>query len=462
MKLNLNVKARLTLWYLLIISILLVFWSILAYSLMERGLANRHVSPVQIRITDLENNGGIAYVTGQTDLITQLPQDDNQRLILSLSYTLKELISIGENSGVLNLETPEGPLSIGLTSIVRYSFTDETIVWLYLYYLGNEPNHYRILTLYQTAGEQILGDFARILLISTFSTLLLAGILGFFLVKKFLKPIYSISRTARQMSDKELDKRLQVNSKDELGELAATLNGMFERLQQAFERERQFTTDVSHELRAPLAIAQGEASLALRKERSPQEYQKALETISREIEQLSSLINHLLFLARSDGGLSMADVNLKELLNEIIEDAEVLCEQKNITLESNVGEPLIIQGDITRLREMILNLIDNAVRYTLQDGKISLSLYEISGFAHISVRDTGIGIPVEHLPHIFKSFYRVDRSRSREGGGTGLGLAICKRIVELHGGKISVESKENFGSTFTVELPMKSAKQSRS
>jgi len=325
---------------------------------------------------------------------------------------------------------------------------------VYVYYLGNQPNQYRILTLYQTAGEQILSDFIKVILISMLLTLLLAGIFGFFLVRKFLKPVRSISETAQDISDKNLGMRLKTDSRDELGQLATTLNGMFERLQQAFERERQFTTDVSHELRAPLAVAQGEASLALRKERSPEEYQRALENISREIDQLSFLISHLLFLARSDNGLVLEDVNLSDLLNELLEDAEVLCEQENIALESRIDKHVIVRGDVTRLREMFLNLIDNAVRYTPREGKIAISLAEINGFARISVKDTGIGIPSEHLPYIFNSFYRVDRSRSREDGGTGLGLAICKRIAELHGGKISVSSVLKVGSTFTVELPI--------
>ena len=454
MKMNFSIKTRLTLWYLLIIAILLVFWSIVAYSLMERGLADKHVSPVQIRITDLQSESGNTHVISQTDLITQLPREDNRRLILSMSFTLKELITIKDNSGVLNVETPEGTLSIDLNSIVRYTFPDKTIVWVYVYYLGNQPNQYRILTLYQTAGEQILSDFIKVILISMLLTLLLAGIFGFFLVRKFLKPVRSISETAQDISDKNLGMRLKTDSRDELGQLATTLNGMFERLQQAFERERQFTTDVSHELRAPLAVAQGEASLALRKERSPEEYQRALENISREIDQLSFLISHLLFLARSDNGLVLEDVNLSDLLNELLEDAEVLCEQENIALESRIDKHVIVRGDVTRLREMFLNLIDNAVRYTPREGKIAISLAEINGFARISVKDTGIGIPSEHLPYIFNSFYRVDRSRSREDGGTGLGLAICKRIAELHGGKISVSSVLKVGSTFTVELPI--------
>jgi len=454
MKHSISIKTRITLWYLLIITILLVFWSIAAYTLLSRELVYRHSSPAGLRIIDLQNENGIVLPIDQIDYITQFQTDNNGRLILSLRFTLKQLINASQKNDILNLETPDGPISVNTSALISDSFPEDTVVWLYLYYSESVPGNFRILAVYQSPGEQILGGFARVLIISSASTLVLAGILGFFLVRKFLKPVREINEAAQGISDKNLGMRLKDDSKDELGQLATTLNGMFERLQQAFERERQFTTDVSHELRAPLAVAQGEASLALRKERSPEEYQRALENISREIDQLSFLISHLLFLARSDNGLVLEDVNLSDLLNELLEDAEVLCEQENIALESRIDKHVIVRGDVTRLREMFLNLIDNAVRYTPREGKIAISLAEINGFARISVKDTGIGIPSEHLPYIFNSFYRVDRSRSREDGGTGLGLAICKRIAELHGGKISVSSVLKVGSTFTVELPI--------
>jgi heavy metal sensor kinase len=427
------------------------------YSLLSRELIYRHSSPAGLRIIDLQNEDGIVYSIAQSDYITQFQADNNGRLILSLRFTLKQLKNSSQKNGVLNLVTPSGPISVNTSALISDNFSEDTVVWLYLYYSETVPGNFRILALYQSPGEQILGGFARILIISSASTLVLAGILGFFLIRKFLKPVRWIKETAQAINDKNLSDRLNVDSNDELGQLAATLNGMFGRLQQAFDRERQFTTDVSHELRAPLAVAQGEASFALRKERAPEEYQVALETISREIDQLSFLINHLLFLARSDGVMVTEDVDLKPLLEELLEDAEVLCEQKKIALESELDETALIRGDITLLREMFLNLIDNAVRYTPPNGRIKISLSVRDSFSHTSVRDSGIGIPQEHLPYIFNSFYRVDKSRSREDGGAGLGLAICKRIAELHGGKISVTSKVGAGSTFTVEIPLKSS-----
>jgi heavy metal sensor kinase len=290
-------------------------------------------------------------------------------------------------------------------------------------------------------------------------TLVLAGILGFFLVSRMLRPVRAITRTAREIEEHNLSRRLDVHGNDELGDLASTLNQTFARLEAAFVREREFTADASHELRTPLAIAQGEATLALREERSGEEYQKSLESISRQISRSSSLINRLLFLARSDDRLEllMTQVDLRALLTEAVGDARVLCEPKSISLQSNVAAAegsYLVKGDMVRLRELLLNLVDNAVRYTPAEGKITVSLERDESDARISIGDNGIGIAGEHLPNIFKRFYRVDNSRSRAEGGTGLGLAISQRIAEVHGGRIEVESKVGQGSTFTVFLPL--------
>jgi heavy metal sensor kinase len=271
-----------------------------------------------------------------------------------------------------------------------------------------------------------------------------------------LRPIQAITQTAREIEEKNLSQRLQVQSKDELGNLASTLNQMFERLEAAFNRERQFTADVSHELRTPLAIAQGEATLALRQERSQEEYRRTLEIISRETSHLSNIINRLLFLAQSDAGQALAfeAINLKSLLTDLASDAEILFEEKNINFKLDAPNDPIIKGDKVRVRELFLNLLDNAVRYTPPMGNVTITLGTKDNEATVAVKDTGVGIPGDQIPNIFKRFYRVDKSRSRSAGGAGLGLAICQRIAELHKGRIEVESKEGMGSVFTVYLPL--------
>jgi signal transduction histidine kinase len=203
---------------------------------------------------------------------------------------------------------------------------------------------------------------------------------------------------------------------------------------------------------------QAEATLALSKERSPDDYRKSLETISQESDYMSSVIGKLLFLARSDAGkeqLTFEDVELKGLITGLASNIEALAQDKGIKFAVDAKEELTVSGDKVKLRQLFINILENAVRYTPADGHISVSLVKQESDAVISISDTGIGISPEHLPHIFERFYRVDKARARADGGVGLGLAIAKIIAESHKGNIEVESEVGKGTTFTISLPVK-------
>jgi len=287
----------------------------------------------------------------------------------------------------------------------------------------------------------VLDTFKFILLIAIVSVIVLAEIGGLFLAGRVLKPVEQITKTAQQIEGSDLSQRIDVKTDDELGRLASTLNEMIARLEEAFNRQRQFTADASHELRTPLAIMQAEATLALSKERTEADYRKSLETISQESTYMSSVIGKLLFLARSDAGkeqLNFEDVELKELITGLSANVEALAQDKGIKLTVDAKEDLIVNGDKVKLRQLFINILENAVRYTPNDGNISVSLVRSELDALVTITDTGIGIPPEHLPHIFERFYRVDKARSRAEGGVGLGLAIAKFIADSHGGKLEV------------------------
>ncbi|MDH4300401.1 MAG: ATP-binding protein, partial [Dehalococcoidia bacterium] len=305
--------------------------------------------------------------------------------------------------------------------------------------------------------ENILARLVSTLAIAVLLTLAVAAGGGIFLAGRALRPVDKIAQTAQEIEEKDLSQRINVNTKDELGRLATTLNAMIGRLEKAFQRQRQFTSDASHELRAPLAVIEAESSLALQKERPSGDYRQSLETISQEAKQMSSLIDQLLILARADAGKeqwNFTEVKLNKLIANLSTDVEILCQEKGLSFQLGETQDAVVKGDEVRLRELFMNLLNNAVRYSPAPGTVSVSLRREGQMAVVAIKDTGVGIPPEDIPFIFERFYRVDKSRSRAAGGTGLGLAISRHIAEAHGGKIEVESQVGSGSTFSVWLPL--------
>ena len=301
--------------------------------------------------------------------------------------------------------------------------------------------------------------FRLVLLFSVPVLVLVASAGGYWLSRKAVAPVGEIARAAQSISEHELSKRLPIlKTGDELQSLSETLNEMFARLERAFKRVTQFTADASHELRTPIALMRTRTEVALRKQRSEADYRETLLRIHQELERTSALIENLMTLARADSGsesLLVAPTNLSELLMEISETARLLAEGKSIQYDQRLPEtPLCVSGNAPSLRRLFLILIDNAVKYTPYGGRISVVLDASDGAAVTQIRDTGVGISAEDLPHIFERFYRADESRSRESGGTGLGLSIAKWIAEAHQGKISVVSKVGEGSVFGVQIPL--------
>jgi heavy metal sensor kinase len=306
---------------------------------------------------------------------------------------------------------------------------------------------------------EALDRFRRVLLLSSPLLLLLASAGGYWLSRRALGPVDQITREARSISAQNLSSRLVVpHSGDELQRLSETLNGMLERLEQAFRRITQFTADASHELRTPVALMRTRAEIVLRRSRSEEEYRETLQQILEDLQRTASLIENLMLLARTDSGaeaLQRTRINLIENVAEACLEGRALAETKQISLHVEVPEfPLWIEGDANSLRRLFLILLDNAVKYTPPQGRITVSLSSSDGFAVTEVRDTGIGIAAEDLPHIFERFFRADRARSRQTGGAGLGLSIGKWIAEAHGGIIGALSKPGEGSVFQVRIPL--------
>lgn len=322
-------------------------------------------------------------------------------------------------------------------------------------------------------GERIIDLVNNVLLIASIAGIALAGWGGWLLAGRALAPVERITRTADGIANSEgivsLSRRLDVpNTGDELSRLALTFNAMLDRIEAAFNAQRRFVSDASHELRTPLTSVRGNVDVLLRQHKSgrpgdPDDVAEALGDVQRESARMGRLIEDLLTLARTDISgvgyiLKPGVVSLDVLAAEAFKTASSLPHEQTMTLSAN--EPVTIDGDGDRLVQVMIILLDNARRYTPPEGAIELrvtrAIDEREGIAcaRIDVRDTGPGIPAEHLPHLFDRFYRADHSRARAGGGTGLGLSIALAIVRGHGGWIDVETADGEGTTFSVWLPL--------
>jgi heavy metal sensor kinase len=281
---------------------------------------------------------------------------------------------------------------------------------------------------------------------------------GWILSGGILRPIKEISSTAERISASNLNQRIPVSGvDDELSRLIKTINTMMDRLEAAFDQMKQFSMDIAHELKTPLTIIKGEAELAIEQTLTTDEYKRLVANILEEITRISHIIDDLLTLAKAEAKqitIKQEPVELLGIVEDIYEDALILAVNKNISVQYAEKESATVFGDNLRLQQLFRNLLVNAIKFTPQNGVISLSLKKVNDFVDISIQDSGIGIPKESLEKIFHRFYRVDEARSRSKGGSGLGLAISKWITEAHGGSIKVESAVGEGSIFTVSLPL--------
>jgi len=249
-----------------------------------------------------------------------------------------------------------------------------------------------------------------------------------------------------------------MGGKDEIGELAETFNEMISRLERSFKQIKQFSSDVSHELKTPLTAIRGEIEVTLRKEREIEGYKNTLRSLLEETGKLERIVENLLFLSRMDSQgirFSFRRFALDESLLEVFEKIEKIAERKNLHLILKKIQQVNVEGESNQIERAIANLIGNAIKYTPESGRIEMSLEKERDFAKFTIKDTGMGIPEDELPYIFDRFYRVDKARSRETGGSGLGLAIVKWIVEAHKGNIEVKSKVGEGTVFVVFLPLR-------
>lgn len=458
----LSIRAKLTLWYLSLAAVVLIAFAVAIYLYLSRGLLNAID-------TSLANQAErFAHAVGHPSET----EEPSQPGVLILA---PQFVAVIDHDGSIadhipDAEGREVPVSKAALERAANEWKPE-----YDEVSLSPTEHVRIITwpARDEDGETffvVVGQSLRevqraqkqlviLLAITNPVALLLAGLGGFWLANGALSPVDRLTRAAERIGRGNLKERVEERrSQDEIGRLAATFNRMISRLEQAFERERRFTADASHELKTPLAVLRGDIEVALRRERAPEEYQRVLKSSLEEIARLTRLTDDLLTLARSDAGesvLSIEPVRLDQLAAEACAYIAPLANSAGVTLSFEAPESAIdIEGDPKRLKQLLVNLLDNAIKYTPSGGQARLSLSVIDSFALIEVSDTGRGIPTSALPNIFERFYRQTDARDARVTGFGLGLAISKWIIDAHGGSIEVDSKEGQGSHFTVKLPL--------
>jgi heavy metal sensor kinase len=297
----------------------------------------------------------------------------------------------------------------------------------------------------------------QVILIGFPLVLALAGIGGYLLAGRALRPLNSMAAQARRITGSSLSTRIQIGqAAEEMETLVASFNELLARLDQSFDSMRRFVADASHELRTPLSIIRGEAEVALSAERTAQEYRASLAVILDESRRISRLVEDLLNLARADAGrvrLETREFYLNELVSDCCRSVQPLANARQLTVECGPAPDLQYRGDEDLLRRLVMNLLDNAIRYTPAGGKVSAAVEPNGTTVRVRIADTGTGIAAEDAAHVFERFYRADESRSREAGGFGLGLAIVKWVAESHRGTVEGASRPGAGSVFTVTLP---------
>ncbi len=471
-----SVRVRLTLWYTAVLACALVALALATYFVLRRNsarltdaasveMAESFLTTVRAETRDAPGPDGLkegvekaisehnfrdtvfVVVDSESNIVAC---SDNQLLAGGASATVPGMLE-----GAMDRSVHEAhPFrSIRLREQAYRSFVRDFVI---------AGAQYKLIVLQSLHRQDeflksVLSAFALAIPLS----IVLASGGGYFLARRSLSPVVEMSTQAGRIGADNLHDRLQVaNPQDELGHLAQSFNSLLDRLDQSFEQQRRFMADASHELRTPVAILCGEADVALSQaSRSPEDYRASLDILRAEAKRLKHIVEDLFTLARADAGqypLTPTDFYLDELVTECSRSMRTLAAAKQITLCCDTSKEMPIHADEALLRRMIVNLLDNAIKYTPSGGKVSVTWDVQDSQYRVTVSDNGEGIPSELQPRIFERFFRADKVRSHsesDGGGAGLGLSISRWIVQAHGGRLELTRSDKGGSTFTVLLP---------
>ncbi|MCB9422296.1 MAG: HAMP domain-containing protein [Ardenticatenaceae bacterium] len=457
---QLPLQWRLTLWYLFTLGVILLLFATFLYFQLRHTLQNQLDTALQLvasqAVINVDRDGGrLAFQNVENESGGTLTGDDFVIYLLAADGT------IWEKSGQLAEGVVAPPAASGFTTtptgddwwrvFSQEVSADGVTGWIQI--IGN-----------MDPINDTMDRLLAIILLGIPLALLLAGAGGYFLAVRTLQPIDRMTQTAQTISASDLNRRIAYQGPaDAVGRLAQTFDSMLDRLQTAFERERHFTGDAAHELRTPLAALKGRIGVTLGQPRRPEVYVETLQEMEGQVDRLVRLSSDLLFMARLEQG-QMAGrrerIDLPDFLAAVVDQIRPLATAKAITLTETIPAGLSLLGDMDLLIRLFLNLLDNAVKYTPVNGRVTISAVQQKSELHVTITDSGPGIAAQHLPHLFERFYRVEDARSRldaSGSGAGLGLAIAFEIARAHGGSLRVASQPGQGAAFTAVFPQNSA-----
>jgi heavy metal sensor kinase len=470
-----SVRSRLTLWYVGVLAVVLIAFSIAVYALLtailydsfdtelgstleETGISLVH----EIKVEGKEEREAAASILDEHIGPQQAAAvfDHGGHLIAenpalgNIHATLPSMNLVPERGAELyTIPNDRGKLSESRRVAIKRVDIEPT---------GN--SYIIVISQPFDVVKRELSVFRYILSLTVLAALMLAGAGGWFLARRSLAPVVEMTERAYRISAENLEQRLPItNPQDELGRLSATFNELLARLDNAFEQQRRFMADASHELRTPLSVMRTATGVTLEKpQRNECEYREALQIVDAQARRLTRIVEDMFTLARADSGrraLRFHDFRLDELIIETVQAAEVLAAHKGVRVDFTKFQEMHYYGDAELLRQMLMNLLDNAIKHTPSGGVVSLQLSKLYSNYSITILDTGTGIPPEAQPHIFDRFYRVDKARARSeasqmGGGAGLGLSIARWIAEMHRGRLELQRSDKTGSVFIISLPV--------
>jgi heavy metal sensor kinase len=469
-----SLRLKLTLWYGLVVGIIILVSGILLYGSMRKSLLN----DVDTSLFDTVHEVEHSITNSPESEWSQIAQKAGEKFQLSppfvqvmkvtsetsfnfrLAARSKTLIESG-----IKLPVKVSKMQFLFKTKKTYLILESEELSKYalriLYYPVLRDNAPAYIILSATSMHGTFNTLQRLiitLLVSGPLILFLISIGGYFMIKRAMRPVKAAVHTARKISAEDLSHRIRVkDSSGEIGELIETFNGLIARLEGYVNHIKRFTSDVSHELRTPLTVIRGEIEVTLMKARNKTEYEKVMRSVLEEAMRLEHIIDNLLFISRMEAQsktIPMQEISMDKLLLHAFERWEPTAKRNGLQVTLKKLDTFTIAGNETLLNRLILNLLENAVKFTPESGEVEIALVKRERTCVLTVKDTGFGIPAESLPHIFERFYRVDKARSRKDGGSGLGLAIVKHVAEIHGASVDVQSQIDKGTLFTVTLPL--------